>query len=514
MTSTGRYDFVTELGSGALGPLWAARVNAGPELGRLVSVRRVSGEGSLLDRLMVAGVTSLRFRHPGVSAVLDVVQGTGELLVVSEYVDGEPLDTLQRLAAVNRTPLSPPVVLRIVLDVVTALAAAHDHWTSAADPNALYGGVLPSSIFVAGFGDTLLSEVGVSAAVVRLGLLGERDDVVAYQAPEQLAGAAVDAQSDVFSIGALLWELLANRPLFGAASRFGSGAGQSLVPLHDRNKPVPRLDVVARAGTPVPRSIVELVARAVERDPKQRFASVEELLETFRRLPRETIATPEQVVVAVDRLARSAIQTRHERVAGATTAASQPPESAPGSGRPTFAPEAKTALATVLRKSQSSRPPRIDYLSEEEPTQRGGAQSATLQSDGSVVPAAMEAVLSPPRPKNRGAVIALAVIALGVALVLVALFYPRAEAGPPSSASAVAPSDETPPPRTPPAASEAAQEGRAPPTSEPAVDPEAAGAIDESPSEPTPSAAPVTRTKKPGKPSKPPKNKTFRPRGI
>jgi serine/threonine-protein kinase len=323
----GRYQLVAELGDGPLGMLWAAVVTSGVEQGRVVAVRRLpEADAEARRRLKMAGDTAMQIRHPRLVALLDVVNEPRCIATVSEHVDGELLSVLLRSAAKKQAPLPPAIALRIAFDVLTALRAARDLWTKATpltgpEPErllrAVYGGVTPADIVVASYGDTVLSNVGVAGMAALMPELGEHPDFLAYRAPEQLdPNAIVDERADVFSIGVIVWEMLAHRPLFGSQGRYhgvrAADPAAEAKEVADRLKTagIPRIDAMSRTGPPIPKTVVEIVARALERKPSDRFSTLEQMSEALRALSRESIATAEQVVVAIDRLAREAIDAR------------------------------------------------------------------------------------------------------------------------------------------------------------------------------------------------------------
>src|SRR5262245_17702943 len=105
LARVGRYDVFLELTRGALGPLCAARVASGAEEGRIVTVRRLridSKRKDVLSRLTEATLAAMEVRHSKILAVLDVTLSGQELCVVSEYVEGEILCSLQRIAFSKR----------------------------------------------------------------------------------------------------------------------------------------------------------------------------------------------------------------------------------------------------------------------------------------------------------------------------------------------------------------------------------------------------------------------------
>jgi eukaryotic-like serine/threonine-protein kinase len=394
----GRYELLTELCSSALGSLWAARVASGIEEGRLVSVRRIALRGGDAQRLTTAGVTAMRVRDPKIVAVLDVAQVDRELLVASEYVDGESLRTVLRAAFSANAPIPAPVALRIAADTLRAARAAVRHWktlTADADPAlaaAVSGGLSPDSVMIAGFGDSLLADAGIAGTLASLPSLRQRPDWVCYRAPEQLAAGfePVDERSDVFSIGVLLWEMLANRPLFRTSARSQGPAEASAVAERVLKAHVERLDHVTRAGAPIPAAAVELVARAVERDRGARFESLDAMLTALKALPARDLATPEQVVVVLNQLAQSAIQTRHaaiERAFGRAKASeSQPPESGRSTLRP-VAPAPEDALASAVGPGVLA-PLKLDGL--DEALQQFSEHEAPTRSRAAVLPKAPE----------------------------------------------------------------------------------------------------------------------------
>src|SRR5262249_11918545 len=127
------------------------------------------------------------------------------------------------------------VALRIATDVLAALKAATAQWPNAAGESsealasAVHGGVTADCGVVASFGDSLLTEDGLKGRAVQLWRFGSTIGALPYRSPEELGPLArADDRSDVFSVGVLLWEMLANRALFGSESRLGEPGDRAL----------------------------------------------------------------------------------------------------------------------------------------------------------------------------------------------------------------------------------------------------------------------------------------------
>jgi serine/threonine protein kinase len=361
----GRYDLIVELSRGALGSFWAARVATGAEEGRIVCVRRIrvgSDRHDVSSRLTEAALAAMEVRHPNILAVLDVALIGQELCVVSEFVEGESLHTLQRLAFARRAPLAPAMALRIAFDLLSALGAARSMWqersSSPGDSFAqrLHGGLSPDSVLVAGYGDVMLVDLCVSGAAAEFEAFVQHPDLLPYRAPELVAGKGpADERADVFSIGVLIWELLTNQGLFGSVSR----APRHLGPFADApdatmraeideiqarlaTHSVPRLDAPGRQGIRVSAQIADLVARALERDPARRFQTLSEMQSALAGLPRDAVVSPEQLSLAIERLARSSGEERR-RVMDRYVRSMRPESGPPESGMPTRRPAAAAA---------------------------------------------------------------------------------------------------------------------------------------------------------------------------
>jgi eukaryotic-like serine/threonine-protein kinase len=369
----GRYQLVTEIGSGPLGSLSAAYVTAGAEEGRIVSIRRLpiaATEREAQQRVSRAGIGAMSIRHARLAAVLDVLPGPTELAVVSEYVEATSLRSLQRRSAISRAALPPPVAVAIAADVLRALRAARDLWrelsSAARDPLAgsVHGGLLPDSVTIASFGETMLADLGVAGAAATIPGLLRHAEALPYRAPEQLAGEPPDERSDVYTVGVLLWEMLANRPLFGTAERLKRAdvlSERAALEREIRKGSVQRLDQLERSGPPIQPMLVEITHEALALDRDRRFPTLDALLDALRTLSRDAIAQPEQISVAVDRLVRSELDAQRvaiEMVAGFDRV-SAAPESARSTRRPP-PPEQPLRFAVTeaptARRRQTPRP--------------------------------------------------------------------------------------------------------------------------------------------------------------
>jgi hypothetical protein len=288
-----------QVSSGAMGQIWLARLADGPEVGRLVSVRRIPASkltGQVREQLRKGASVCVNLRHASLLKILAVCEDDSEILSISENLQGVSLLDLKRFLIETQTPMSPQVVLRIIRDSARACARARQ---IADEQKAFYGRRLlyNETIFVAVFGETLLRDTGVITEVADSPQIRENPAVIVGLSPEELSGPKVSqTSSEVFSLGILLWELLSNRPAF--SQRDAQRATSAVI-----SQPLAPLDRMDRMGMPLPKELVSLVAKAIDRDPRRRIID----LTTFADLIDDTclgyLGTTEQVGLAIRRFA-------------------------------------------------------------------------------------------------------------------------------------------------------------------------------------------------------------------
>jgi len=265
-TAIGRYRVVRKLGEGGMGLVFEAEDEV---LGRRVAVKRLkSGDEASRRRFWREARAAARLSHPNVCQLYEVGEDSQGLFLAMELLVGEPLS--QRLA---RGPMTPAEVVSLGAGMLAALSALHA-------AGIVHRDLKPSNVYLTGHGARLLdfglarALPGEIARALGADSSGDRtnpDLLIGsprYMAPEQILGREVDARTDVFAAGAVLYEALAGRPAF---------AGTTLVEvltatLHDA--PPPLEDAAA--------SFEAVVRRALAKDPADRFSSAEEMGEALR----------------------------------------------------------------------------------------------------------------------------------------------------------------------------------------------------------------------------------------
>jgi serine/threonine protein kinase len=257
-----------------------------PECANLLPFQRMFGREAVIGR---------RLEHPSVVHVLDFGVQEGELLLVTEHIDGPSCRSL--LAACSRIGEPFPVrpALYIVREVLEALSYVHD----ACDPTGralsiVHGNVSPENILLGAMGEVKLTDFGLAAigedrviADWRNARSGVAREELRYASPEQLEGASMDRRSDLYSVGAVLFELLA-------------GESTVPVPVNDDlasptevwNGPLTRL--MDRTGTDLPLELRLILATALAPHPQDRFSDAREFSKALTAFAHHTGLAPDR----------------------------------------------------------------------------------------------------------------------------------------------------------------------------------------------------------------------------
>lgn len=257
---TDRYVLEEELASGGMGALWLARDEV---LGRSVAIKvlhdHLSKDAELLGRFRMEAVAAARLSHPGVVRVFDTGTSDGVVFIVMELVEGQTLADLLE----ERGALTPGEACSIAQGVLQALAHAHRE-------DVIHRDVKPGNILVGRSDQVKLADFGIAKAA-----FGEEDLTTTgnllgtsrYLSPEQVSGGPVDARSDLYAVGVVLYEMLTGRPPFVAETHIATAT------MRLTNDPQPPGSL--KPG--IPRRLEAVVMKALSRDPAGRYGSAEEM---------------------------------------------------------------------------------------------------------------------------------------------------------------------------------------------------------------------------------------------
>lgn len=265
--SFGQYELLAELGRGGMGVVYQARQK---NLDRTVALKMVLASHLAsehqLRRFEAEGRAAACLRHANIVRLLDSGQVEGQPYLAMDYIAGENL--ARRL---QRGPLEMDAAVRLVCDVARAVDYLHKQ-------GIVHRDVKPSNILLDEEGQPYLTDFGLAkllAADSHLTGTGVAAGTPSYMAPEQAAGQPADVSPlcDVYSLGAVLYELLAGRPPFQAAS-----AIDVLIQVLESEPVSPR-----RLNPAIPRSLATICLKCLEKQPAARYASAGELADDLER---------------------------------------------------------------------------------------------------------------------------------------------------------------------------------------------------------------------------------------
>jgi eukaryotic-like serine/threonine-protein kinase len=422
------YELITEIASGGMATVFLARRKGAGGFQRLVAIKRLhpelEAEPELAEMFLEEARIAAQIHHAHAVPILEIGKSARGYYLVMEYVEGVTLAQLVERAEQKGIAIPRPVAIRILLDALSGLHAAHELEDENGEPlGTVHRDVSPQNILVGIDGAARLTDFGVArtAAHPASAKIETVKGRVEYMAPEQIRQEAVDRRADLFAMGVILWEVLAGRPLFRGETRFDTI-------VRALNAPVPRLrDKV----TGVSDELDDLSTRALARPPSERFQSAVEMAEAIEQVAKGSIAASREVAALVIALFGQELDQRRADVRswldeGPIAATPLPPPLAPEPEAPiadvVTEPEGAAAEASADAheppESVTVARPRLESLAptpreESDPITTATATATELSSPG---PSATAIELSSPRPS-----LARRALTLGAGLAVMAL---------------------------------------------------------------------------------------------
>ena len=277
-TSSDRYVIVEYLAEGGMGAIYLGKKLGVGGFEKEVVLKQLlpefTREPKFIDLFLREARLSASLEHANIVHTIDLVNAGDDYFMVMEYVKGADLRTLLKRVRRKHKRFSPQAGVFIGHEILEALAYAHQKSAHDGRPlNLIHRDISPSNILLSGAGEVKLTDFGIAKASTHRSVFYKVKGKVGYMSPEQARGEPVDARSDLFSLGVVLYEVLVGERLF--VGDIMSSASQIYAqPIQPPSQKRPE----------IPADLDQVILKALSLDPAGRFQSAEEFQETLTRV--------------------------------------------------------------------------------------------------------------------------------------------------------------------------------------------------------------------------------------
>ncbi len=270
----GQYTLLERIAVGGMAEVWKARMRGVEGFQKTVAIKRIlphmTGNAEFVGMFIDEAKLAAQLTHPNIVHIYDLGKMGRDYYIAMEYVDGKDLRSLLNAARHQGMPVPLGLSLLIAARVASALDYAHRKRDfEDREMGLVHRDVSPQNVLLTYEGDVKLCDFGIAKAVSKVGQtqIGALKGKLQYMSPEQAWGRPVDARSDLFSLGSVLFEMVTGERQFTGDSEISV-----LEAVRQGRTRTPR-----QVDPSIPREVDEIAARALAIDPKDRFQSAGEM---------------------------------------------------------------------------------------------------------------------------------------------------------------------------------------------------------------------------------------------
>jgi eukaryotic-like serine/threonine-protein kinase len=291
----GKYCLLERVSVGGMAEVFRAKPFHVPQGRRYLALKRIlphlAENEEFIKMFIDEAKLTVQLRHPNIVQIYELGQFQSAYYILMEYIAGQDLLSLQKLARRDRSIMSEAQACFIIKELCRGMDYAHRKTDASGAPlNIIHRDISPQNVLVSYDGEVKVIDFGIAKAAVQsthtqVGVLKGK---FGYMSPEQVKGLVLDRRSDVFAIGVLFWELLTNRRLFKGENEF-----ETLQMIRN-----PQIEAPSTRNPAIGSQVDRIVMRALAPDREQRYQWASELADDLERYLAELNPPYEQGFLA------------------------------------------------------------------------------------------------------------------------------------------------------------------------------------------------------------------------